>query len=190
MRQKSPADIPNYTNTQPTILNQPSETVLEQQPRRPKLAVRPTSGCNFVTEQRSAGILLPRGERCRPTCLSPRWRRYPRPIQGWLSLDSNQTSDWVQEIPNGFPQNVGAPTLKVILEGFPILKSHPNHCFSATLPLHFFTTLSRRHCDASSPVVFNLVLYVRPACPEAFPIPLPSDRADISCLPAKRKPSS
>src|SRR6266481_10200247 len=82
------------------------------------------------------------------------------------------------------PQNVGAPTLKVILEGFPKLKitfETPSVVISSPISS---TTPPRQHCDASSPVVFNLVLHVRPACPETFRIPL-SKRSRRHFMPAR-----
>src|SRR5258708_26987967 len=59
----------------------------------------------------------------------------------------------------------------------------PDSSFHPISPISS-TTPPRQHCDASSPVVFNLVLHVRPACPETFRIPL-SKRSRRHFMPAR-----
>jgi hypothetical protein len=46
-------------------------------------------------------------------------------------------------------QNVGAPTFKVMLEGFPVLKFHSNPPSRKDLSAFSSTTPPRQHCDAS-----------------------------------------
>ena len=98
--------------------NQPSETVLEQHRIGQDWRSAQPQAAISVTEQRSAAILVT-SRREVPGSLPVAKMAALRsgPSKGGSVSTRTQTVNWAQEIPNAFPKNVGAPTLKVILEG-------------------------------------------------------------------------